>query len=107
MAVVAEALGALGYTAIAERLRERAEGATVSVAVEGTSLVVRAPYSEVFNRLRREIPRAYFSRERKATVVPVKCRTLLWECLCRAFPGAVIKGPMGARVATRAARLAV
>ena len=105
VAVLASAVEALGYTRLADRLRERAEGAKVTVELNetGASYHVHAPYSEEFNRLRREIPRARWSPELKAHVVPRFCRRMLWDALCKAFPGAVITGPNGTAAATVAA----
>lgn len=87
-------LFALGYTKLAARIADRL--GAVSVEAEGSTLLVRAPYSEHFNALVRRVPGARWDAAREVRIVLASGRKELWAALRRAFaPGTLVVGPLG------------
>lgn len=127
---IPDAVYALGYHKVAERMAKRAsvkigEGAqepgadapsvarvrgfrgfrraprveTVTIAVEGDTLVVRTPFNEGFNAaLRETVAGRRWDSAAKAWRVPAAARPALWTALRGAFAGLTLTSPKGESV---------
>ena len=126
---IPDAVYALGYHKVAERMAKRAsvkigEGAqepgadapsiarvrgfrfrraprveTVTIAVEGDTLVVTAPFNEGFNAaLRASVPGRRWDSAAKAWRVPAEARPALWTALRGSFAGLTLTSPKGESV---------
>lgn len=128
---IPDAVYALGYHKVAERMAKRASvkigedaqepGAdapsvarvrgfrggfrraprveTVTIAVEGDTLVVRTPFNEGFNAaLRETVAGRRWDSAAKAWRVPAAARPALWTALRGAFAGLTLTSPKGESV---------
>lgn len=96
------AIAALGFTKLAERVARRL--ATVRIAQdEHGGLVVKAPYDDRFVEEMRRVPGRRWDKAAKANWVPASSRVDLWCVLQRCFPGQTAIGPRGLFTIKRAA----
>lgn len=98
VAIGVVALHKLGFVRLAERIAKRI--GAVQIEVDGTSLLVRAPYNEAHVARMRNVPGRRWDRERKCDRVPndADARAFLWGALRASFAGQVGFGPQGAFV---------
>lgn len=89
-----EALHALGFSQLAERIGERLAPIKV-VLVDGNRLEVRTPYSEEALPIMRAVPGRQWDKGAKANLYPYTSKGALYAALKRAYPGKLGLGPKG------------
>lgn len=88
------ALRALGFEKLADRMADRL--AKITLRIEGSEIVIKAPYSEALFA----IPGRRYDRAEGVTRVAVRsslegAKAAVEDALTRGFPGAVVRGPKG------------
>lgn len=94
VAALTDALRALGFAKLAERISERLAPIRVAVGEDGR-LAVRAPYSEEAVGILRQVPGRTWDKGEKVNRYPYTSRAALYAALKRAYPGLLGVGPKG------------
>jgi hypothetical protein len=87
------AVAALGFKTLADILIKRL--AKVRITVEGSTLLLKSPYSETAVPLLARVPGRRWDKERKLNTFPVSSRGKLWDALKAGYNGVIAHGPNG------------
>ena len=94
VATFVTAVHLLGFAKLAATLAEKTCG-RVDVTLDGSTLVVDAPFSAEFNEAIRTVRGARWCSQSKRRLVPVDARKELFAILKHTHKGAILTGPKG------------
>lgn len=94
---IADAVSALGFARLGAKLKTRCPEVDIEITLDNRARAysVKAPKHEHFLHWMQRMPGRRWDKVKLVNVIPVDCRSGLYEALRSCFPGKLVRGPKG------------